>query len=55
VTGKYFARERAVPSNRESYSLEESRALWAILCAQTGVPPDAPRGGGGPTPPSAGS
>jgi NAD(P)-dependent dehydrogenase (short-subunit alcohol dehydrogenase family) len=43
VTGRYFARERAVASSARSHLPQDARALWAILCAQTGVSPQAPR------------
>ena len=56
VTGRYFARQRALRSSPESYDLAASARLWKILSEEVGVPPEAfahpapARGGGEPSP-----
>jgi len=37
VTGKYFVRERAVPSSPESYDEQNSRRLWDVSLELTGL------------------
>ena len=38
VTGKYFARQRAVPSSKSSYDQPAARRLWRISEELTGLP-----------------
>ena len=40
VSGKYFVKEKAVPSSPESYDEEAARRLWDISCRMTGLDPD---------------
>jgi NAD(P)-dependent dehydrogenase (short-subunit alcohol dehydrogenase family) len=37
VTGKYFARCRAVPSSQASYDEDTARRLWAVSAQMTGL------------------
>jgi NAD(P)-dependent dehydrogenase (short-subunit alcohol dehydrogenase family) len=42
VSGRYFVKSRPVRSSAASYDAGTGQALWTLLCARTGVPPDAP-------------
>lgn len=48
VTGRYFSRERAVPSSATAYDEDAARRLWEVSAALTGIRDEQPLGRGGP-------